>query len=157
MHWEDVDFDAKTVAIEWGIVRLENGGGLARTPTKTAAGERTLFIPGWAVDMLRDRQDRLGASSGPVFPPTGKRSRSRWRDPSNTSRSFRWATDRAGFGWVTSHVFRKTVASLLHEAGLSDREVADHLGHANTRTLVHYIGRRATGESAAAALDVSGA
>lgn len=157
VHWEDIDFDAKTVAIEWGIVRLENGGGLARTPTKTEAGERTLYLPGWAVDMLRDRQDRRGVSGGPVFPPARAGSRTRWRDPSNTSRSFRLATDRAGFGWVTSHVFRKTVASLLHEAGLSDREVADHLGHANTRTLVHYIGRRATGESAAAALDVSGA
>lgn len=157
VHWEDVDFDAKTVAIEWGVVRLENGGGLARTPTKTQAGERTLYLPGWAVDMLRDRQNARGVSAGPVFPPTRQGSRNRWRDPSNTSRSFRLATDRAGFGWVTSHVFRKTVASVLHEAGLSDREVADHLGHANTRTLVHYIGRRATGESAAAALDVSGA
>ncbi|WP_348239991.1 tyrosine-type recombinase/integrase, partial [Salmonella enterica] len=73
---------------------------------------------------------------------------------SNTLRAFREASARAGFGWVTSHEFRKTVASVLHEAGLTDREVADHLGHANTRTLVHYVGRRATGEAAAVALDV---
>lgn len=152
VHWEDVDLDNKTVAILCGVVRLENGAGLARTPTKTAAGERTLFVPGWAVDMLRNRQDRMQLYRGPVFPPS-RGSRHRWRDPSNTSRAFRLATERAGFGWVTSHVFRKTVASVLHEAGLTDREVADHLGHANTRTLVHYIGRRATGESAAAALD----
>jgi integrase len=154
LHWENIHVDDKTVDIHWGIVRLENGGGLARTPTKTAAGERTLFLPGWAVDMLRARQERVRATSGPVFPPP-RTGRTRWRDPSNTLRSFRGATSRAGFGWVTSHVFRKTVASLLHEAGLSDREVADHLGHANTRTLEHYIGRRATGESAAAALDVA--
>lgn len=162
VHWEDgVDFDNKTVAIDWSISRLENGGGLVRARTKTKAGERTLFVPSWCVDMLRARHDRQGGRDGPVFPPVSRQSKHRWRDPSNTSRSFRLATERAGFGWVTSHVFRKTVGSVLHESGLSDREVADYLGHSTTRTLVHYIGRRATGESAAAALeigwDVSGA
>jgi integrase len=159
VHWDSVNFDDKTVAIDWSITRLENGAGLVRGPTKTTAGARTLFIPGWCVDMLRDRHDRQGGRDGPVFPPT-RRSIHRWRDPSNTSRSFRLATEQAGFGWITSHVFRRTVGSQLHEAGLTDREVADHLGHGSTRTLQHYIGRRATGESAAAALelgwDVSG-
>jgi integrase len=30
--------------------------------------------------------------------------------------------NRAGFDWVTSHVFRKTVATRLDEAGLSARQ-----------------------------------
>lgn len=155
VHWEDgIDFHNKTVAIDWSISRLENGGGLVRTRTKTRAGERTLFVPSWCVDMLRTRHDRMGGPrEGPVFPPVSTTSKHRWRDPSNTSRSFRSATAQAGFGWITSHVFRKTVGSVLHESGLSDREVADYLGHSTTRTLVHYIGRRATGESAAAALE----
>ena len=42
----------------------------------------------------------------------------------------RTARGTAGFTWVTSHVFRKTCATILDEAGLSARAVADQLGHA---------------------------
>jgi integrase len=45
---------------------------------------------------------------------------------------------------VTSHVFRKTVASRLDDAGFSIRHIADQLGHARpSTTLDHYLGRRA--------------
>jgi integrase len=146
LDWSAVDLDAKTVSIDWTIVRLERGGGLVRTPTKTLAGRRTLPLPGWAVDMLAQRPERGRV----VFPD----SKGGWRDPSNTSRSLREARERAGFGWVTSHVFRKSVATTLHDSGLSPREIADQLGHANLRTLEVYIGRRAPGRAAAAALEI---
>jgi hypothetical protein len=38
--------------------------------------------------------------------------------------------DRAGFGWATSQNFRKTTATLLDEAGLSTRLIADQYGRA---------------------------
>jgi len=38
--------------------------------------------------------------------------------------------DRAGFDWVSSHTLRKTVATRLDDAGLTARQIADHLGHA---------------------------
>jgi hypothetical protein len=38
--------------------------------------------------------------------------------------------DRAGFDWVSSHTLRKTVATWLDDAGLTARQIADHLGHA---------------------------
>ncbi|MFC5996896.1 tyrosine-type recombinase/integrase [Pseudonocardia hispaniensis] len=150
LDWAAINFDDKTVAVDWTVVRLERGGGLVRTATKTAAGRRTLHLPGWAVDVLAARRNR-GRGSGPVFPNRD----GGWRDPSNTSRSLRQARARGGFGWVTSHVFRKTVASVLHDSGLTGREIADQLGHANLRTLEHYIGRRAVGEAAALALEAS--
>jgi len=61
--------------------------------------------------------------------------------------------DRAGFDWVTSHVFRKTVATRLDEAGLSARQIADHLGH-NRPSLTQdvYMGRGLPSPAAAAAL-----
>jgi integrase len=52
------------------------------------------------------------------------------RDPSNTTADLRQALDRAGFDWVTSHTFRKTVATWMDEAGMSARQIADHLGDA---------------------------
>jgi integrase len=42
----------------------------------------------------------------------------------------RRALDRADFGWVTSHSFRKTTATILDQSGLSARVIADQLGHA---------------------------
>ena len=51
------------------------------------------------------------------------------RDPSNTQADLRNVFARLGYPWVTSHVFRKTAATLLDEAGVSARKIADQLGH----------------------------
>jgi integrase len=131
--FDEVDVAAKTVSIDWTVVRVK-GQGLQRVSTKSVAGERTLRLPGWAVDMLIRRGERFDWA-GPLFPiperRKGKQARNGvWRDPSNTSRDLRQARDRAGYEWVTSHVFRKTVATLMDEAGMTAREIADQLGHA---------------------------
>ncbi|EWM15225.1 tyrosine-type recombinase/integrase [Kutzneria sp. 744] len=42
----------------------------------------------------------------------------------------REAFDAAGYPWVPSHVYRKTVASMMDDAGLTARAAADQLGHA---------------------------
>lgn len=58
------------------------------------------------------------------------------------------------WSWVTSHTFRKTVATRLDEAGLTPRQVADQLGHANpSMTLDVYFGRQVVSAEAARALD----
>lgn len=57
----------------------------------------------------------------------------------------------AGFDGLTSHQFRKTVATLMDGAGLSARAAADQLGHSKTSlTADVYMGRkrRATGPAA---------
>jgi len=156
--FDDVDVASKTVSIDWTVVRVK-GQGLQRRPTKSAAGERTLRLPGWAVDMIVRRGDRLGWA-GPLFPiPDRRRGSQRhtgvWRDPSNTSRDLRQARDRAGYGWVTSHVFRKTVATLMDEAGMTAREIADQLGHARpSLTQDVYMEREAVAYGAVALEDL---
>lgn len=78
----------------------------------------------------------------------------RLRDPHNTSRDLRTALDRADFPGATSHVFRKTVATRHDEAGLSARQIADHLGHTRpSLTQGVYMGRGLASPEAAAALD----
>lgn len=147
VSWAEVDVHDKTVAIDYTLTRV-TGEGLRRGKTKTTAGERTLRLPGWAVDMLIRRGDILGWS-GPVFPAVSTREGGfysrrggAWRDPSNTGRAFRAARDRAGFEWVTPHVFRKTVATVMDEAGMTAREIADQLGHMRvSMTQDVYLGR----------------
>ena len=47
------------------------------------------------------------------------------------------------FAWLTSHTYRKTVATLLDEGGSTARMIADQLGHARvSMTQDVYIGRR---------------
>jgi integrase len=85
-------------------------------------------LPSWAVIMLRRREaedvgeDELARFPAPVA--------SGIRDPSNTLKMMRQAFNRAGFDGVASRYFRKTVATLMDEAGLSARSAADQLGHA---------------------------
>jgi integrase len=58
------------------------------------------------------------------------------------------------WSWVTSHTFRKTVATRLDEAGLTPRQVADQSGHANpSMTLEVYFGRQVVSAEAARVLD----
>jgi integrase len=108
--------------------------------------------------MLRDRAahtDLPDADRGgrPVFPaPLGG-----WRDPSNTQADLRDAFTTAGYDRVTSHVFRKTVATVMDQAGLSARAAADQLGHASSSmTTDVYFGRKIAATGAAAVLEALG-
>lgn len=60
------------------------------------------------------------------------------------------------WSWVTSHTFRKTVASRMEEAGMTPRQVADQLGHSKvSMTQDVYFGRKVVVADAARVLDRS--
>ena len=76
-----------------------------------------------------------------------------FRDPANVRRELREARGQDTLAWITSHTFRKTAATILDEAALSARLVADQLGHSRpSMTQDVYLGRRAVDSQAA--LDV---
>ena len=59
-------------------------------------------------------------------------------------------------GWITSHSFRKTTATILDDAGQSARQMADQLGLARpSLTQDVYMARRAENPNAAAALETA--
>ncbi|MGL5910371.1 MAG: tyrosine-type recombinase/integrase, partial [Phycicoccus sp.] len=120
VSWDEVDLDAGTVAIAWHLVRVR-GQGIVRLPgAKSEAGDRLLRVPSWCTTMLLER--RTDPRSGyPVFPDE----LGGWRDANLVMRWFRWSGEQAGYGWVTSHVFRQTVLTVLDEAGLDKHEVRD--------------------------------
>ncbi|MDT7720566.1 MAG: hypothetical protein QOE94_1577, partial [Mycobacterium sp.] len=64
------------------------------------------------------------------------------RDPNNFGRDWRTVREKLGVPGVTTHSFRKTVATLIDEQGLSARIGADHLGHAKvSMTQDRYMSR----------------
>jgi integrase len=151
VSWNEIDMQAAHVEIDHKIIRV-TGKGLLRVPRpKSEAGHRTLPLPLFAVRMLTRRMELCGAE-GPLFPD----SLGGWRDPSNTSRDLREARGSAEFSWVTSHVFRKTCATILDESELSARQIADQLGHSKvSMTQDNYLGRRLTDRRTAEALDIA--
>jgi integrase len=55
---------------------------------------------------------------------------------------------------VTSHAFRRMVATMMDDAGLSPRNAADQLGHAKpSLTMDVYMSRRSQRTGAAAVLE----
>ncbi len=108
-----------------------------------------LRAPGWLTDLLAERRQRL-VHSGLLFP----NSVGSYRDVSAVNKEFRRVRAGTAFEWVVPHTYRKTVATLLDQGGLSARTVADQLGHAQiSMTQNVYLGRRVVDDSAAQALD----
>ncbi|TFD13316.1 site-specific integrase [Cryobacterium sp. TMT1-2-2] len=129
LRWSALDLVAGTVAINANVIRARGQGVLLQDHTKTKAGVRTIAIPKNLVDLLRQRQSNFKIQNDDdlAFPTL----RGNIRDPRNTSRDWRMARERTGYPTVTTHSFRKTVATALDQSGLSAREIAEYLGHAN--------------------------
>jgi len=149
--WSEVDFEAGTVQITSTIIRVRRER-LLRKDTKTSAGQRTLALPMSAQAVLRRRFMSGARLDQPVFPSlTGG-----FRDPANVRRELREARGDAALAWITSHTFRKTAATILDEAALSARLVADQLGHSRpSMTQDVYMGRRSVDSQVAVALEAA--
>lgn len=109
-----------------------------------------LGVPSWSHPMLIRR--KVAAGPGPLFPSMS----GGWLDTNNVNKRIRKAMDACGFDWVTSHVWRHTVGTLLDEADLPVSDVAGQLGNSKAVAERHYIRRRATNQRAALALEVLG-
>jgi integrase len=148
-----VDVTASVVEINAKAAHRKGQGAVLEERTKSDAGWRVIALPDHIVDLC---VKRMGMSwprneRGLLFP-------TRMGDvrlPTNADRALRDVLDRIGFEWVTSHTFRKTVATRLDQAGLSARAIADHLGHAApSMTQDVYMARRVASPRAAVALEV---
>lgn len=152
LRWSEIDLNDGVVSVTSTIIRVR-GQGLLRKPTKTRSGQRQLILPAWALEVLRGRWMKGMPDDLPVFASD----RGTHRDPNNVRRDLRLAARRAGFEWVTSHNFRKTTATILDDAGMSARMIADQLGHARpSMTQDVYLGRKAPHQRVVAALDLAG-
>ncbi|WP_407689747.1 site-specific integrase [Mycobacterium sp. HUMS_1102779] len=116
LRWLDFDAKASMLAITGKVIRVPGEGLLRVDETKSAAGRRTIPLPKFAVDVLDKRRHLpyLGEQVV-VFPSTA----GTLRDPNNFSKEWRTAREELGVAEVTTHSFRKTVATLIDDEGLS--------------------------------------
>jgi integrase len=150
VKWSAVDLEAGVLEVNSTVIRSKEHGLVVQDRPKSAAGWRVIAVPSSIVEMLQRRRGDGVLASAVVFrSPLGQ-----VRDRSNTTGDLRRVFDRAGFDWVSSHTLRKTVATRLDDAGLSARQIADHLGHARpSLTQDVYLGRKVVTSRAAQALD----
>ena len=149
VDWSSIDMDQRH-----GRDRLQDAARQGRGPPAGSPHQvrrRTSHPASTRVRRPHARTPRAASGgTGPLFPD----SRGGWRDPINLSRELREARGSGEFSWVTSHVFRKTCATLLDEGELSARQIADQLGHAKvSMTQDNYLGRRLTNRRTAETLD----
>jgi len=151
LRWADVDLDAPTIAITGKLISVRGRGLLREPTTKTAAGQRVLPLPSFAVDVLLARRTSEGRNDFDVVFPS---STGTLRDPDGVSKQWRRVRDSLGFGWATTHTFRRTMATIIDAEGLSARVGADQLGHRDiSMTQDVYMGRGLVHPEVAAALD----
>jgi integrase len=163
LEWSDIELDVKRVRTSGKVIRIR-GVGLVRVvianDPKNPGG--TVALPDFAVEMLRRRKAML-ATRRLASPPMGKETLNlvfpsrTWglRDPNNVQHE--WQRVREALGLpddVTVYSFRKLVATVLDDAGLSARMTADVLQHADpAMTQRKYMARGRAHPEAAAAMD----
>jgi integrase len=147
LRWSALDLGEGTAQLGPVVVR-ETGVGLhIQDDAKSEAGTRTIKLPTDLLARLLARQVNAAGNEWDVVFPSP---RGRLRDPSNTSHDVADLLTAAGHEWATAHTFRHTVATLLDLAGLSAREIANHLGHKRaSMTQDVYMSRRTVSDRAA--------
>lgn len=146
LAWGDVDFDQDVVHVRRSR-KLDTNGRAVVGATKTTQSVRSLDAPERVMNALRahrltQTEQRLQLGPGwtnaddLVFTsPTGRAT-----DPSKCRREFGTVVRAAELadGW-TPNLLRHTAASLLSDAGVPIEELADQLGHKDTRMAsLHY-------------------
>lgn len=128
LRWSDFDEKTGELSVAGKVIRVPGEGLMRVDETKSAAGRRTIPLPRFAVEMLQKRRHLpyLGEQTV-IFPSTA----GTLRDPNNFLKLWRTAREELGVPDATTHSFRKIVATLIDDEGLSARIGADHLGHSN--------------------------
>ncbi|MFI7543824.1 tyrosine-type recombinase/integrase [Actinoplanes sp. NPDC049599] len=152
LRWQDIDLPAGTLTVAGTMVYLRNTGWERQDFPKTLAGQRTIHLPPFALAILRRRRsEEPHQRADPLFASRA----GTFVQPDNMRRSLRCALQRqADLKWVSPHVFRKTVATVLSGQGLVT-EAAAQLGHVNENiTKKFYIQKPSTAPDVSHALEI---
>lgn len=129
LEWRDVDMRSGAVRVSKTL--QECRAGVLLYPTKTAQSDRTVYLPRWARERMRDLWRAAGKPRGRIIGD---------ERPSTVKRRIARHAERAGLPRVTMENTRHTWATVAVAAGVPIETVAMMLGHASMETAYqHYI------------------
>jgi len=154
LRWDQIDFESRSITIDHAIKRADGGRPIGIGPTKTG-NRRDVEM----TDMLfaalrrhRKHQAERRLVAGPIWTVDP-----RWADlvftsevgapvdPSHARRDFKKVCAHAGVPGLSLYEMRHTVASLMVDADVPLREVADLLGHKDLEMVVKRYRHRTDG------------
>ncbi|MEV4315319.1 tyrosine-type recombinase/integrase [Actinocrispum sp. NPDC049592] len=139
-----------------GNIVAVTGKGSVRNEGKTASSRGVLSLPAFLHSLLLLRAPAMAAIGAGTMEPVFPSGTLGWRHPSNVQRSVRRLRLRIGYPDFKTHVGRKTVATVLAEAGQSSRQIADQLRQSSIQTTEkHYIERGILNPDAAKLIDTT--
>ena len=159
LTWERVDLERGAIRITRTLTVTPDGFEMGEP--KTSASRRTVPIGKAATAALRRHraaQELERRVAGGAWHPTGlvfSDEIGRHRNPQSISRAFRSLLFMTSLPRVRFHDLRHTCATLLLEAGVNPRVVAERLGHTTPALVLNVYGHvtERMQEQATAALD----
>jgi len=130
--------DGNTITVRHTLTRLK-GKFFLGTP-KTKGSGRMVNIPPELIEDLKahkQRQDEMGAQFGADWKSVGQvftNESGDYHSRSLVNAKFQRLLTKNSIQGFTTHDLRHANASLLINAGIPAKMVADHLGHSNTKT-----------------------
>lgn len=137
LKWSDIDFAARTVTIQRSLKRENNQ--LRFGPPKTKGSIRTLRMSeplAMSLHKHHEEQQRLRVVAGELwhdFDLVVSTEIGTPVDPSNSRRALNQLCERADIGHWSPNELRHSFASLMSLSGAPMEEVADAMGHVDTR------------------------
>ncbi len=138
LHWSELDLNEGTITVRHTLTRLNHEYSLSTPKTKSSG--RVVNIPQELTDALkahRDRQSEIGQMFGTEWKWVGQVFTSQSGDyhcRSLVNAKFQRFLQQHGFPRCRTHDLRHANASLLINAGVPAKIIAEHLGHSSTRT-----------------------
>ena len=126
LRWEDIDLRERSGFVQRVVVYPDNKVAVVRNKTKTKKSERPFIIPDALYDILAPLERKTGYV---IFGKDAETPLSY----STMQRTYRGAFDFLGITGYDNHDWRATYGTQLKEAGVTSAQVADLLGHADTR------------------------
>lgn len=139
LRWSNIDFEARTLAIERSVVEVK--GGLVEKDTKTHANRR-IALDADTIAVLREQRVTAEHRSSDIGEALSREAFIFSREPDGltpwtperVTKRFAGIRDELGYENMRFHDLRHFAATRLMAAGVPVRTVSGRLGHANPST-----------------------
>lgn len=145
LRWQDVDLARSTIRITRSLTRTDKGFEVGET--KTASSRRSIplgraAMASLAAHRLRQAEERLrnGLGKAAMHDLVFGDELGRPIDGTHIAQAFRRVLARAELPRIRFHDLRHTAATLLLEAGMHPRVVAEQLGHSTPSLVMNTYG-----------------